>query len=420
MSKATKKNGTPHGTLKPCSSKKRVSVQQLHIRGSREGEKRNLLEVNEHFRPTDNNGDGDVERLQKRPYNSENQSNTLIYCKDSAPGATKDLASAKQIPKNLKKLAVSLYRSQDEQDLFIDHLFKKEKGKQGVIWTKAQEKQSVEHLLEEFIEPLPAVLNTGLGCLNLPQSLQTIAALTKERDLPREEALTIKRNKNMLHDEGLFYQLDLSSLLCISAIEAISDIDIKKIVDVCAAPGGKSIYAYISKKPYEIICNEVIGKRHGMLHANLKRCGIENAFRTMLDPSRLSEAHKKSAELVLVDAPCSGQSLVSKDKKTFGAFHPSLINMNANRQKRILAYSGESTASFGYVLYSTCTYSREENEEVIDWFLKKFEHFTTVPVPHLKSLQSAYTNKDCYRIMPHYGIGKGGFVCLLKNQENST
>ena len=74
----------------------------------------------------------------------------------------------------------------------------------------------------------------------------------------------------------------------------------------------------------------------------------------------------------------------------------------------------------GYLLYSTCTYSKKENEAVIDWALKKFPHFSACEVDALKDYQSAHSSNFCYRLFPHESIGAGAFTCLLKNNQSDT
>ncbi|MBE9012879.1 RsmB/NOP family class I SAM-dependent RNA methyltransferase, partial [Pseudanabaenaceae cyanobacterium LEGE 13415] len=115
--------------------------------------------------------------------------------------------------------------------------------------------------------------------------------------------------------------------------------------------------------------------------------------------------------------PCSGQSLIAKGGKAEGCFHPININKNANRQKRILANSAQLVKPQGYLVYMTCTYSTEENEQVIDWLIERFPQFETVEVQKLESYRSHLTDKFCYRIFPHDRFGAGAFTALLRNTE---
>jgi len=107
-----------------------------------------------------------------------------------------------------------------------------------------------------------------------------------------------------------------------------------------------------------------------------------------LDAKILAKIIPKTAGLAIVDAPCSGQSLLAKGISNPGCFHPVTINKNANRQKRILANSAQLVAPQGYLAYMTCTYAIAENEQVCAWFLNRFPQFVPVVVPDLVPYQS--------------------------------
>ena len=122
-------------------------------------------------------------------------------------------------------------------------------------------------------------------------------------------------------------------------------------------------------------------------------------------------------DLVIVDAPCSGQSLLAKGEKAPGCFHPTAINKSANRQKRIIANSAQLVAPQGYLAYMTCTYSPAENEQVCQWFMSKFPHFVPVQVDDLAAYQSHLTDIPCYRLFPQDRLGAGAFTALWRNSQ---
>ena len=138
------------------------------------------------------------------------------------------------------------------------------------------------------------------------------------------------------HEAGRYYLLDMSSVFASCAMSAFQGTP-ESILDVCASPGGKSLLAWRRFHPTQMQCNEVIGKRIPALVSNLKRCGVHSASVHSLDPSVLGQQVLGSADIVIVDAPCSGQSLLGKGKEAEGCFHPAQINMNCKRQRRILA-----------------------------------------------------------------------------------
>jgi len=243
---------------------------------------------------------------------------------------------------------------------------------------------------------------------------------------------TEKPGKHSLHEQGYYYCLDFSSVFAASSLLAIPQSEVQPetqqfqlIIDVCAAPGGKSLFALRALQPKTLISNEVIGKRIGALISNLKRCSISEAFaqRTAkkivlsLDSKILAEEIPKAADVVIVDAPCTGQSLLAKGEKAPGCFHPVNINKNANRQKRILANSAQLVAPQGYLAYMTCAYSPEENEQVGEWLLQKFPQFQPVTIPYLKDFQSHVSEFPCYRMFPQSGLGAGAFTMLFQSTE---
>jgi 16S rRNA C967 or C1407 C5-methylase (RsmB/RsmF family) len=229
-------------------------------------------------------------------------------------------------------------------------------------------------------------------------------------------SLGAKPGQHPLHDSGYFYCLDFSSIFAASSLLSVS-LPVNLILDMCAAPGGKSLFSWKALQPQLLLSNEVIGKRTGMLISNLKRCQVQPAAVLSLDSQVLAQIIPQTAQVVTVDAPCSGQSLLAKGGKAPGCFHPVNLNKNANRQKRILANSAQIVAPQGYLAYMTCTYSPEENEGVCEWFLERLPQFQPVLVEHLAAYQSHLTAMPCYRIWPQDRLGAGAFTALFKNTE---
>lgn len=230
----------------------------------------------------------------------------------------------------------------------------------------------------------------------------------------------LKPGRHPLHEAGYFYCLDTSSVF---AATVLSHPGIQErfphpiVMDVCASPGGKSIMAWRWLQPRYLYCNEVMGKRLGMLHGNLRRCGLLGNTTEILhqDPQVLAQNFAQTIEVAIVDAPCSGQSLLAKGEKNPGCFHPAQINKNANRQKRILGNTAQLIKPGGYLAYMTCTYSLEENEKVMNWFLQHFPQFTPVSVSTLGDYQSHRNDRPCYRLFPTQNLGAGAFTLLLVN-----
>lgn len=259
-----------------------------------------------------------------------------------------------------------------------------------------------ERFIASILSPTPKP--TALIWLNQPNPLPELQILPSPAFFPEWVTLVAPESspgKLPAHQEGKYYCLDSSSAFAMMPLLELAA-GIRRpltVLDLCASPGGKSIFAYRALKPESLVCNEVVGNRVPALLSNLKRCGISNAVVTQADPSHLAATNPQAADIILVDAPCSGQSLLAKAENGLGCFSKPVINGNVGRQRRILAEATKILRPGGYLLYSTCTFSPEENEANVRWFIKNFPNFTEI---------------SSSRMWPADGLGAGSFNCLLK------
>jgi 16S rRNA C967 or C1407 C5-methylase (RsmB/RsmF family) len=290
--------------------------------------------------------------------------------------------------KNIEKVARAVYSEESEREAFLCALEAQQGAISAVAWLRDARPSSVPY---EQHTVRPAWLPDWI-------------------DVAAPDAHVGRLSE---HERGDLYLLDLSSTFAVAPLSMITS-PIHWIVDMCAAPGGKGIMAWRYCKPELVIGNEVIRKRTAQLISNYKRCGIDPAMVTSCDPGLLGTLIPETSQLVIVDAPCSGQSLLVKGLTAPSAFHPATIAMNERRQRRILAHSSKLVAPGGYLLYATCTFSPEENEENVEWFLKRFSDFHAVSVPSLEPYRSHLSGRDMYRLSPQAGVGAGAFCALLK------
>ncbi|WP_414529546.1 RsmB/NOP family class I SAM-dependent RNA methyltransferase [Nodularia chucula] len=291
-------------------------------------------------------------------------------------------------PSNLLlKLSRRLFENPDKQAEFIDALINPQPFNPAILWCQN----------EPDIPPFSVEIPTNW-----------------QPDFVQRLSLREKPGKHLLHQQGNFYCLDFSSVFAASVLCTIPQ-PVNIVFDMCASPGGKSVFAWKALQPKLLISNEVIGKRLGMLISNLKRCQINPCTVVNRDPSIFAGNIPLSSDVVMVDAPCTGQSLLAKGEKAPGCFHPTAINKSANRQKRIIANSAQLVAPQGYLVYMTCTYSPEENEQVCEWFLSRFPQFQAVKVSYLDEYQSHLSDIPCYRIFPQDRLGAGAFTVLFQN-----
>jgi 16S rRNA C967 or C1407 C5-methylase (RsmB/RsmF family) len=130
----------------------------------------------------------------------------------------------------------------------------------------------------------------------------------------------------------------------------------------------------------------------------------------------MANAFANSFDLVIVDAPCSGQSLIARGLDNPGCFHPVNLKKNAMRQRRIVAEASKTLIPGGRMIYSTCTFAPEENEETISWLMKTMPQLEPIPVAALDAHRSTLSDFPCYRLHPHEGLGAGGFVAVLQSK----
>ena len=295
-------------------------------------------------------------------------------------------------PSNLLlKLGRRLFTEAGDRDAFVDALVHPQPYPSAMVWVQPRPEQ----MPFAIAPPLPWQ----------PEWCDRLAADQRP-------------GQHSLHNAGAYYCLDTASVFAAAVFSAIPD-RVDTVLDLCAAPGGKSLLARQAFHPTHLWCNEVIRKRVKILIANLKRCGVTEALVFNLDPQIFAAELPHSASLVVVDAPCSGQSLLAKGDTALGCFHPINIKKNASRQKRILAAAAQTVAGGGYLAYMTCTFSPEENEQVGEWLLKKFPQFEPVVVPGLTEHRSTLADFPCYRLWPQSGLGAGGFTALFRNTEET-
>lgn len=301
----------------------------------------------------------------------------------------------KSVTNTLKRLAKRLFEDATAADAFIESLMQPAEYPVGIVWMN-------DTVQAEFCD---ANFQTSAK----PGWMPSYADMVTFDQRP---------GRHQLHDQGAYYCLDPSSVFMASGLSLIDKAE--TMLDVCASPGGKSILAWRALRPKQLFSNEVIGKRIPALISNLKRCQVAPATVVSIDTKYLAEQAIAAADVVLVDAPCSGQSLIARGKDSPGCFHPATINMNANRQRRILSNAAATVRPGGWLVYMTCTYSFKENERNVEWFLKKNPAFQTVEVPAVAEYRSHLSDQFCYRMWPASQIGAGGFMTVLRRDDHTA
>ncbi|MEM6261324.1 MAG: RsmF rRNA methyltransferase first C-terminal domain-containing protein [Bacteroidota bacterium] len=217
---------------------------------------------------------------------------------------------------------------------------------------------------------------------------------------------------------GAYYVQEASSMVMHALLPELAEGSV--VLDLCAAPGGKSTLLAGALPDFGVlVSNEVIFSRSKVLASNLTRWGNTNCVVTQNDPADFRGLYK-TFDLVLVDAPCSGEGMFRKDPESIGHWSEEAVATCAARQRRILADILPTVRPGGHLIYSTCTYAPAENEENIAWLLETFgEEWELSPValPEEWGLQPVAVNGTAhaaYRCLPHRVKGEGLFICRLK------
>lgn len=228
------------------------------------------------------------------------------------------------------------------------------------------------------------------------------------------------------HHAGMFYMQDPGAITTVCAANVQKGIT---AIDLCAAPGGKStqLAAAIGEDGV-LVSNEYVSARCRILQGNVERIGAKNVIVTNLDTAVLADFYGPCFDLVVADVPCSGEGMFRKYEVACEEWSPENVANCAIRQREILTNAEKLIAPGGRLLYSTCTFSLEENEQNVDWFLTRYPDFTLIPVsPEIAANTADGINFEhckhdlalCRRFYPHRSPGEGQFVALLQRNDDA-
>ena len=214
---------------------------------------------------------------------------------------------------------------------------------------------------------------------------------------------------HVYHEAGVYYLQEASAMAPVSLLDPQPG---ELVCDLCAAPGGKSTQiAGRLRGQGLLLCNEINSKRAKILSRNIERLGIANAVVTNEAPAVLSRRLSEFFDRVLVDAPCSGEGMFRKEEAAVTDWSPEAVEMCARRQEEILDCAAKLLRPGGRLVYSTCTFSPQENEETVLQFLQRHPEFTPelVEAPWFQESGPAM-----YRLWPHKLLGEGHFAAVLR------
>jgi len=226
-----------------------------------------------------------------------------------------------------------------------------------------------------------------------------------------------------LFHAGGYYVQEASSMFIGHILKQIKPDDSIKVLDLCAAPGGKStLISSLLNSDDLLVANEIIKTRVPVLSDNLTKWGPANTIVTNNDPKDFGRL-KEFFDIIVVDAPCSGSGMFRKDPDAMSEWSESNVNLCHQRQERILADVYPTLKEDGYLIYSTCSYSVEENENILDWLCDEFDlESTRIPIESDWGIVESQSEKHQawgYRFYPGKVKGEGLFAACLRKRENT-
>ena len=246
--------------------------------------------------------------------------------------------------------------------------------------------------------------------------LKTVPWCDKSYYLPER----ISFIKDPLFHAGCYYVQEASSMFLETALK--QTVDFRRdltVLDLCASPGGKStlINSLLSENSL-LVSNEVIKTRVGALAENLSKWGRANVMVANSDPKNFGSLNGYF-DVIVVDAPCSGSGLFRKQADAIEHWSEENVIHCSQRQQRILEDILPALKPGGLLIYSTCSYSTEENEQIGDYLLEKeFESIQLNPEKQWGIIETQSTNKAWgYRFFPHLVNGEGFFISAFRKKE---
>ena len=219
---------------------------------------------------------------------------------------------------------------------------------------------------------------------------------------------------------GCYYVQEASSML-LSLVKPLVGEEPLTALDLCAAPGGKStLLLDLLPEGSVLVSNELIRSRAQILAENIQKWGSTQSIVTSTEPRALGKL-RTTFDFILVDAPCSGEGMLRKDEEARRQWSPSLVAQCARQQREILEVIWPALRPGGILVYSTCTFNREEDEAMVSYLVEEFgaEPLALPDCPN-EITPSALSPYPCYRMMPHRVRGEGLFLSVLRKSEDEA
>ncbi len=320
---------------------------------------------------------------------------------------------------------------------FLPEIFRKERGKQKMLPEKFLERMK-EMLGEEYPAFLESYEKPKRQALRINPIKGTVQEIRGKLPFSLEEIPWEKNGfcygaedapgKHPYHEAGVYYIQEPSAMAPVGYLmDEMEGAGVgERILDLCAAPGGKStqiaaaMYEAVKSgewsEPGILISNEIHPARAKILSENIERMGVTNAVVTNESPAHLAERFASYFTRILVDAPCSGEGMFRKNEDACEEWSEENVILCADRQDEILDCAAQMLSPGGRLVYSTCTFAPQENEGSIGRFLKRHPEFSIEKTKKAPGMAPGLEDwaSETIRLFPHKVNGEGHYLAVLK------
>lgn len=291
-------------------------------------------------------------------------------------------------------------------------------------WLDAFDKKTVECILEDFLKEKPTTIRCNLNQCTVEELVETLRneEVTVEKHPYLPYALWISGYDYladlMSFQTGMFYVQDISSMLVAHLADPKQG---DTVIDVCAAPGGKSIHiAELLKGTGQVEARDLTDYKVGLIQENIERTQMQNMTAVKWDATVLDENAVGTADIVIADLPCSGLGVMGK--KTDLKYKMTIESAKelAALQKEILKKVQAYVKLEGTLIYSTCTIHTRENMENVNWFLNQYPEFELVPIQTLlpEELRESVEKEGCLQFLPGVHKSDGFFIAKFRKVQH--
>lgn len=290
-------------------------------------------------------------------------------------------------------------------------------------WLACYEKETVEKMLEDFLKEKPTTIRCNLNAMSKEELVQS---LEKEGVHVENHPYLTYALKISAYDyladlesfrEGAFYVQDISSML-VAHIANPSEGD--TIIDVCAAPGGKSLHmAEMLHGTGHVEARDLTDYKVNLIQENILRSGVSNMEAVKQDATIPNEKSVGKADIVIADLPCSGLGVLGKKTDLKYKMTEETQDELVKLQRQILSNVQSYVKTDGTLIYSTCTIHTGENMENVHWFLKEYPQFELAPIEEFlcEELKTSVQEEGCLQLLPGVHESDGFFIAKFKKKN---